>query len=400
MKYHIDHIQELLIEKLAGTISDQDNLHLDSALERDYPAQLLWKAMSDQFEAVEGEHFLNNVNEHDAWLRIIQKIGEDTQVSRANKRKTLIGGFNLKHKIAAAALLLVISISGYLWLNPNEQLLPAISGDHRSYQAENPHRSDQAVLTLSNGESIILDSVETGVLVKTGNIEVSKTADGQLIYEVSPGEVNEDPAGLNTITTPTGGQYQIMLPDGSKVWLNTASSLKFPNVFRGERREVELVGEAYFQVKKNAEMPFIVKSKRGEIEVLGTGFNVMAYDDEPQMKTTLIEGSVKVKGRETRVLKPGEQAISNGQKTRVVRVDVNEATAWKSNMFQFNDTPVESVMREASRWYNVDVIYSGKIPERSFTGKISREVRIDEFLEMIGYLGVRFKVEGKRVTVL
>ncbi|WP_353182768.1 FecR domain-containing protein [Parapedobacter lycopersici] len=400
MKYHMDHIQELLIEKLAGTISDQDNLHLDSALERDYPTQLLWKAMSDQFEAAEGEHFLNNLNEHHAWLHIVKKIGEDTQVSRTDKRKALITGFNLKKIAAAAALLLVIGISGYLWLNSNAQRLPAISGVRPSYPTENPHRGDQAVLTLSNGESIILDSVETGVLVKTGNIEVSKTADGQLIYAVSRGGINENPAGLNTITTPIGGQYQLMLPDGSKVWLNTASSLKFPNIFRGERREVELIGEAYFQVKKNAEMPFIVKSKRGEIEVLGTGFNVMAYEEEPQMKTTLIEGSVKVKGRETMVLKPGEQAISNGQKTRIVRVDVNEATAWKSNMFQFNDTPVESVMREASRWYNVDVIYNGKIPARSFTGKISREVRIDEFLEMLSYLGVRFKVEGKRVIVL
>src|SRR5690606_11407060 len=138
-----------------------------------------------------------------------------------------------------------------------------------------------------------------------------------------------------------GGQYQIMLPDDSKVWLNAASSLKFPSAFSGDVRTVELNGEAYFKVAKNKQKPFIVKSKWGEIEVLGTGFNVMAYDDENAMKTTLLEGAVKIMGK--RILKPGEQAVLDGQKVRVSEVDVSEVVAWRANLFQFNDTPIDAI---------------------------------------------------------
>jgi len=400
MKYENDHIRELLIERIAGTISEEDAAKLERALAEDRSAYLLGETLSDQFESLHGRRYLNNLNPQEGWLRLLQTLESEEPVNAlANVEPKITQLFSTRKLAMVAAVLLLACAWGGVWLHQRQRLslqTATVQPEPTSVASE----GKQVVLTLANGKSIVLDNAENGVLAKTGDIEIHKTADGQLVYQVTQTGEDGGQPGLNTISTPSGGQYQIILPDNSKVWLNTASSLKFPSAFRGNTREVELVGEAYFEVTKNSSMPFIVKSKLGEIEVLGTGFNVMAYADESLMKTTLVEGSVKITGKGTKVLRPGEQAILDQETMRVERVDVDGALAWKNNLFQFNDTPIEVIMREVSRWYNVEVVYREKIPDRSFTGKISRDVSISEFLEMLSYTGLRFDIDGKRVIVL
>jgi len=301
-------------------------------------------------------------------------------------------------KSLAAAILIFISVGTYFWLRPvPEPKAKMVSNVFH----DAPPGGNRATLTLANGKIIILDSVQNGIIVKMANFEVNKTKDGQLVYHVV--ENNTQRPGFNTLSTPRGGQYQVVLPDGSKVWLNAASSIKFPSVFRGKIREVELKGEAYFEVAKNAAMPFKVKSAHAQIEVLGTHFNVRAYDDEKAMKTTLVEGAVKItSGNSTNVLKPGDQAVLNGDNgMKVINdVDAELETAWKNGLFQFKDADIEEIMRQAALWYNLNISFEGEIPKRYFTGKISRNVKASEFLNMLNYTGVKFRIEGGNIIVM
>ena len=208
---------------------------------------------------------------------------------------------------------------------------------------------------------------------------------------------------MNRVSTPRGGQYQFVLNYGSKVWLNSESSLSFPAVFKGATREVEITGEAYFEVAKNTKMPFRVKVNNTVIEVLGTHFNVMAYDDEAAMKTTLLEGSVKISNKQfSNLLKPGQQAVlnQNGSFKISDTPDADDAVAWKAGIFQFRDAGIEAIMRQAARWYDVRVSFAGKIPAKEFTGRISRNVKASELMGMLKYMGVNFKIEDKHITVL
>lgn len=304
--------------------------------------------------------------------------------------------------LAAAVVLIFLSFGIYLSLplftasNQNQILAEnGVVGDALP-------GSSKATLTLSNGKTIGLDAAKTGMLIDDGNIKVSKSSDGQVVYRVNENTTNPS-MSINTLSTPLGGQYQIVLSDGSKVWLNAASSLKFPDSFSGKARIVELDGEAYFEVAKNKDMPFKVISKLGEVEVLGTHFNVMSYADEIVMKTTLLEGAVRVRSDQiAKRLKPGEQAIlsENGSMQITDDVDLNGTIAWKNGVFHFNDADIKSVMRQVARWYDLNVTYEGKVPTKRLTGKISRNVKASELLNMLEYSGVKFRIEGKDVIVM
>lgn len=262
---------------------------------------------------------------------------------------------------------------------------------------------NKAVLTLANGKTITLDSAKNGLLANEGNAHIKKTHDGQLVYEGGKNGGADVPAAMNTVSTPRGGQYQLVLDDGSKVWLNSASSLSFPATFKGATREVEITGEAYFEVAKNAKMPFKVKVNNTVVEVLGTHFNIMAYNDEDAMKTTLLEGSVKISNKQfSGLLKPGQQALlkQNGPIKITDEADADDAVAWKQGIFQFRDASIEAIMRQAARWYDVQVSFAGKIPAKEFTGRISRNVKASELMGMLKYMGVNFKIEDKHITVL
>jgi ferric-dicitrate binding protein FerR (iron transport regulator) len=271
---------------------------------------------------------------------------------------------------------------------------------------------NQAILTLADGTKIVLDKAAEGALARQGNTTVIKLDDGRLAYNMQT--VSQIPTTkilYNTLSTPRGGQYRVTLPDGTLVWLNASTSLKFPTAFTGNERKVEIKGEAYFEVAKNEAMPFIVTAENSEIKVLGTHFNVSAYADDKVMKTTLLEGSVELSiakraGSETVPatikLQPGQQAqLDETNILKVVEADTEEATAWKNGFFIFNNEDVESIMRKITRWYDVKVIYENKDENMRFTGNISRAENVSEVLRVLELTEiVHFKIEGKTITVL
>lgn len=259
--------------------------------------------------------------------------------------------------------------------------------------------TNTATLTLANGQKIILDHTANGKIAEQAGVSVSKTAEGQIVYSVKDVK-NIGKANFNTLSTANGEQYQIILPDGTKVWMNAASVLKFPLSFSGlSKRNVELVGEAYFEVYKDRKKPFVVHSADQDVEVLGTHFNVNSYRDEPSAKITLLEGAVKVNA--DYLLRPGEQfAINKDGKANVQRVNVEDVIAWKKGNFEFNDENVYEIMRKVARWYDVEVIYKDQIPLTKMEGTMSRFQNVSKILDVLESTGIlSFKIEGKKIYI-
>ncbi|MBC3539189.1 FecR family protein [Rufibacter sediminis] len=302
--------------------------------------------------------------------------------------------------VAAVITLLLASGSVFYWWQ-RQQPSVAVAEKTTPALAEVKPGRDKAFLTLADGTVIDLDVAANGDLSHHANIKIIKL-DGQLSY--SGQAPTADQTQLNTLSTPHGGQYQITLADGSKVWLNAASSLRFPAAFAGKERVVELTGEAYFEVAKNKTMPFKVKSRGMEVEVLGTHFNLMAYEDEAQLRTTLLEGSVKVSNSaEAVTIEPNQEAVlhTSSGSLKVEQVDAQESIAWKNGQFLFHDEDLRSVMRKIARWYDVEVVYEGEIDHKSFTGTVSRFEDITDVLNMLELTEtVHFKRKGRRLTVM
>jgi transmembrane sensor len=300
--------------------------------------------------------------------------------------------------VSVAAILIVISASIIIYRD--------YSLDHKNTLAAHNDilpGGQHAFLTLANGKKIMLDTAGNGQIANQQGITVTKTETGQLIYMVSDqGNIDEAPTS-NTITTPKGGNYQVILPDGTNVTLNAASSLTFPTSFKGTERVVSLDGEAYFEVTKNAEMPFRVKSGQQVIEVLGTHFDVNAYADEPALKTTLLEGSVKVTtGQAIALIKPGQQALINltDQKKIIVRdADLEKEMAWKNGVFSFENDDLKSIMRQIARWYDADVIYEGEFPDDKFFGGIPRNSKLSAVAKILKLNNIILKIDGKTIRV-
>ncbi|MCZ4222525.1 FecR family protein [Pedobacter rhodius] len=303
--------------------------------------------------------------------------------------------------VAAAAILLIVFLAGLmLFNNPS-------GADKQMAQRDVAPGGNNAFLTLNDGKKIDLSSAENGELAKQSGIKVTKLANGQLVYEISalasqPATSNAAIA-YNTIETPRGGTYMVILPDGSKVWLNAASSLRYPTVFeKNKQRKVQLNGEAYFEVTHNKLSPFLVETNRQTVEVLGTHFNVNTYTDEQAVRTTLLEGSVKVNAGSSHLLiKPGEQSVLTGNKLTAMPVDVEDIVAWKNGLFQFSDENLESVMRKISRWYDVDIEYADEhIKQIPLTGIITHFTNISKVLRMLELTKqVHFKIEGRKIIV-
>jgi transmembrane sensor len=270
---------------------------------------------------------------------------------------------------------------------------------------------NKALLVLADGTTLTLDSADEGSLAKQGNTNLIKLSNGELAYSASGTSTGE--ILYNTVSTPRGGQYKITLSDGTKVWLNAASSIRFPAIFSGDKREVEVKGEVYFEVASHIgadtknKIPFLVKilNDRGDagiVEVLGTHFNINAYGDEPSVKTTLLEGSVKVsKGKNTVYLIPGLQSSMNesGQFDLVKNINVEEVVSWKNGKFQFINANLEVVMRQLERWYDVKVQYEGPVPAQRFGGEVPRNSNLSEVLKILEYSGVKFKIREKTILV-
>ena len=298
-------------------------------------------------------------------------------------------------RIAVAAAVLFMLSAG-VWLYYNKTSSPA-----SLYKNDVLAGGNKAYLTLSNGTRILLTGAPAGTLAKQSGIEITKTSDGQVVYTVTSQQKIGTSTEYNTIETPRGGQYQVRLPDGTNVWLNASSSLKFPASFaKLSDRSVDLNGEAYFEVYKDKLHPFIVKSKNQEIKVLGTHFNISNYADELEVKTTLLEGSVMINNSFT--LNPGEQSILKNGKINVYKVDPDEAIAWKKGYFQFTDESLESILLKVSRWYDVEVKFEDeKAKKVTFSGTMSRYKTISGILDKLEKIGAgNFRIEGKTVTVM
>ena len=301
---------------------------------------------------------------------------------------------------AAVIVFAAVGIAAYSWLNKQPKTDNTQTAANRPTPAKKNITAggNKAVLTLGNGTEVVLDEAKNGNVASQGNTTIIKI-DGKLAYQKTG---TADEVMYNTITTPRGGQYQLELADGSKVWLNAASSLRFPTAFPGKERIVELTGEGYFEVAKNAAQPFFVKANNMEVEVLGTHFNIMAYSDEKTLKTTLLEGSVKIKsGNTTSLLKPGQQARLQQDNIKVKDdVDIEEVVAWKNGYFQVErNAGIEQVMRQMARWYDIEVKYEGSVPKRSFGGKISRDLDLQEALKVLEVSKIHCNIEGRTLIV-
>jgi len=333
------------------------------------------------------------------WEKIKLKV-EDYEQSVEIKKRKAFPWFSV-----AASLLLIGSLGLYLQSSKVEDI-SHLSFEQRLSNDVLPGKNE-AYLELADGSKIVLDESASAKILEESGVVVKKSIDGKLLYdfEGKSKAISREPE-YHTIATPNGGEYQLVLPDGTKVWLNASSRLKFPTVFDEDRRIVELSGEAYFEVISNKAKPFIVQTERERVKVLGTEFNMSAYSNDMTSRTTLLKGRVEVSPKNNsnlvKVLQPGQQSIIHDDDVQVVQVMTDEAVAWKNGEFMFNRESIESVMRKIARWYDVEIIYKKPIGDDvKIWGTISRFDNISEVLKFIERTKVvHFKVEGRKVYVM
>lgn len=303
--------------------------------------------------------------------------------------------------LSVAAVLLLMIGGGYFLLRSKEQNAVAkSSGKNSIRQNEIEPGHDKAVLTLADGRTIVLDTGRNGALSNQGGTVVIKL-DNKLSYRDNQ-QAQSTGVVYNTVTTPRGGQYQLLLADGTKVWLNAASSLRFPTAFAGAERKVELTGEGYFEVAHDGSRPFYVTVNDMQVKVVGTHFNINAYTDEASAKTTLLQGRVLVKnGGKSVFLNPGQQAQASGTETLRIQngVDVDEAVAWKNGRFQFNSADIKTVMRQITRWYDVDVRFAGNLQAAHITGEVPRTLNLLQVIKVLEASGIDVKIDGRTLSV-
>lgn len=296
---------------------------------------------------------------------------------------------------AAAAVLLVAGFTLYYTVQKSAEVKPL------AYYNDIKPGGDKATLTLADGSQIVLDNRNTGQVATEGAISIETDAKGQIVYLVK-GNSETESQKINTLSTPAGGKFSVVLSDGSKVWLNATSSIKFPAAFAKDARRVEVKGEAYFEIEKDSSRPFYVKNGSSEIKVLGTHFNVMAYPDEYRSELTLLEGAVQfTKSGNSELLKPGKQILYTESSTETKQRDANieEVMAWKNDLFVFNNTNIDEIMKELMRWYDVKIKYDGEKPDISFTGVIPRNANVSKVLKALELTGdVVFGIENNVIT--
>jgi ferric-dicitrate binding protein FerR (iron transport regulator) len=368
-------ITYLLQQHQAGKLTQTERDELAEILHMEEHRLYITDEITRQMQASEADPAFDTSEWENAFERI---VAVDKPVRRI---------LPVRSWLSWAAAVAVIMLAVYFWSQKEQS--PAMTQLNKNVTPG----MNKAILTLSDGSAIALDSAGKKMF-RQGNTAIYQQ-NGQLQYNV---QGNAPAFSYNTLTTPRGGQYQLILPDGSKVWLNAASSLRYPTAFSANERLVELTGEAYFEVQSSSAKPFRVKVNNTMVDVLGTHFNIMAYNDEQAIRTTLLEGSVKVGSH---VLHPGQQAAVTGDNEVKVldNVDVQEAVAWKNGIFQFNRAPLQVVMRQLSRWYDVEVVYEGKIPDLEFLGKMQRELNLSEVLSILEKSGVRFRIDGRKIIV-
>jgi ferric-dicitrate binding protein FerR (iron transport regulator) len=329
-----------------------------------------------------------------------QRITKDIRVpGPAIVRPVHFLGRRLKYA-AAAAVILIGGITGmYAIFHGPKRMDPAQTAVSRHPVNTIEPGSTRAILQLGDGAEIQLDSAHNGSLAQQGGTKIIKVQAGSLVYQT--GTSNNDQISYNTLVIPRGGYYNVTLPDGTKVWLNAASSLRFPSSFSGNSREVELHGEAYFEVAANKKMPFYVSINQTSVQVLGTHFNINGYDDEGSIRTTLLEGAVKFRyGSDEKLIRPGQEAIYSRQarSATVQQADTNQVMGWKNGFFEFDNLDLPAIMRLIARWYNVDVSYHST-RKIELTGSLSRRSKLEEVLQLLEKNGVHVTVNDRTIIV-
>jgi len=420
---HNNTIADLIIKHLQDTISAEESQTLEQ-----------WIAANEENRS-KFNRIVNGDTLREDLLRFIdsdQKIRERVyaKLPDVHSRLLVTPKISWMRWVSVAAAVLVITGGGF-WLmrsketpatNPPQQQVPMATTI--------PAGGNRATLTLADGTVIDLDKAGNGTIATEGKTKVTKTENGQLEYKSTTG-TRQSEITYNLLSTPRGGQYQLILPDGSKVWLNAASSIKYPTEFSGNERRVEVTGETYFEIARNTAKPFKVTvlppsggaGRGGEIEVVGTHFNINAYGDEQPIVTTLLEGKIKIspisvvgnssgvtdlknnnKQQTTnyKLLNPGEEAQINDKADIRVRknVDTESAVAWMKGFFDFHNANIKTVMSQVSRWYNIDVQYKGAVPAQTFEGNIDRNIPLNELLALLQQMGATtFTIEGRTVKV-
>ncbi|SIO38435.1 FecR family protein [Chitinophaga niabensis] len=364
---------KILFQKyLDETISPEEFAQLEAFIRNNYPAQeaeVLWgEVLANRVYAADAEHDL------DAIFKDITK-----------RRPVRLGW--IKYAAAAAIIVLVVTGGLYRFSQPSPEAKTLAVQDVAP-------GGNKAMLTLADGSVVTLDSTGNQV-IQQGGIAV-KQAGGQLIYD---GGSNEGVISFNTLTTPKGGQFQVRLSDGTRVWMNAASTLRYPTTFSGRERKVEVTGEVYFEVVKDAARPFEVQAGNMKVEVLGTHFNINAYDG---LSTTLLEGAVKVSGLQNGkhvILQPGQQAQLSDDIKVVGNPDVDKIMAWKNGLFNFEGASFKEVMQELERWYDIEVVYAGGVPDIRFGGELSRNKSLAGLIEALRDAEVHFEIKGRQLIV-
>ncbi|CAL1516440.1 FecR domain-containing protein [Chitinophaga sp. MM2321] len=362
--------------------------------------------MEETYQVFEpGKRVLDDVQSKQLFTRILAHSEPVVKELPVGRRRTMWW------RMTAAAAVLLLFSAGFYWWSADRSQPSVATADNRTDVLPG---GSKATLLLADGSTITLDSTGNQV-IKQGNATINQY-NGRLQYTGN----NTATVSYNTLATPLGGQFRITLPDGSNVWLNSASSLRYPTAFAGKERVVELHGQGYFEIAQNANQPFKVRvlpeqgqhtlgEEKGpekqpmEVQVLGTHFDIMAYADESTVKTTLLEGAVKVKqGITQATLEPGQQAVLNNASNAlfVQAADINQVIAWKTGFFEFANTDLATIMRQVARWYDVEVVFRNKHPSEQFFGRVSRNMPLSHILRLLEENGLHFSMEGKKVTVL
>ncbi len=406
MQHHLqtdNRLTELLCKKQAGIVlSGKDEQYLQQwASGHTYRQQLLNELANEKWLQESGQYLQSLPQDDNRWSRLQAMI--DNAEKKPAKLKKI---FPFRWQVAASVILLITSgiIAWYFGHDKNKELhkAQAVAAVHEIQ----PGR-DGALLTLANGEQVLLDTIENGIVALQGGA-TARVANGELIYDAGGATTV-----YNTMSTPRGRQYQLKLSDGTQVWLNNSSSITYPVNFSSTERKVEITGEAYFEVatlsatsSAGQKVPFIVQNGDMQVTVLGTHFNVNAYDDEKDIKITLLEGAVKVSNRAaSRLMQPGQQAtvIPGFDQESSIRlnsaVNVDQVMAWKNGLFNFNNLEFGEIMRQIERWYDVSVVYEKKVPDIALAGKMSRGITLNQLLIALERLGVYCNIEGKKLVI-
>lgn len=397
MNKETGYYQRLIKRYIDNNCTPQEATELFDYLQQSSSNRVLLQEMKDLYNAQTGDVQTINKAEWSQRVRneLLQHIQTEARVIPFYKRWL--------PQVAAAAILLIGATIFFQYFNKSSSTndTVVVKPVTQTPSKEVLPGTDKAILTLADGTVVVLDSAKTGSIAAQGGT-VLQNKNGLIVYDASGNAASADQITFNTISTPKGGQYQVVLPDGSKAWLNAASSLRFPTAFTGETRTVELTGEGYFEIAKNEKMPFHVKANNVDVEVVGTHFNVMAYENEATIRTTLLEGSVKLNsGTSSGYLKPGQQADVNSTGVlKIAQGDVDEAVAWKNGNFYFDNTSLTTIMRQFERWYNIEVAYSGVEKKRYFSVEMSRSMSLSQVLKLLNAADIQFKIEQNKLSVI